>query len=251
MAAAAAANTFYSIVAGVGAGTGRSVALRFARTYPVALLARNPENYESIVREINAAGGKAIGVSTDVSSESSVKNAFTEIEREFKGKKLAAAVYNVGGKFIRKPFLELTKDEYEAGYTANGTGFFLFAQATLPSLLSSVPSSPHPPSLIVTGATASLRGGASMSSFASGKFALRATAQSLAREFGPQGIHVAHAIIDGVIDIPRTKEWAVNGGVEDGKISPDAIADSYWYLHTQPRSHFTQELDMRPFVEKF
>jgi len=138
-----------------------------------------------------------------------------------------------------------------ANFNRRRTGFFLFAQKVLPLLLDSVSSSPHPPSLIVTGATASLRGSAQTSSFASGKFALRATTQSLAREFGPQGVHVAHAIIDGVIDIPRTKEWAANGGVEDGKIRPDAIADAYWYLHTQHRSHFTQELDVRPYVEKF
>ncbi|KAK2628042.1 hypothetical protein QTJ16_002688 [Diplocarpon rosae] len=247
----AAASNFYSIVAGVGAGTGRSVALKFAKTYPIALLSRNPENYEPVVKEINAAGGRAIGVSTDVSSELSVKKAFAEIEREFEGKKLAAAIYNVGGRFVRKPFLELTREEYEAGYQANGIGFYLFAQATLPGLLTSVPDAPHPPSLIITGATASLRGSATMSSFSSGKFALRATGQSLAREFGPQGVHVAHAIIDGVIDIPRTKDWPINGGAPGGKISPDAIADSYWYLHTQPRSHFTQELDVRPYVEKF
>jgi NAD(P)-dependent dehydrogenase (short-subunit alcohol dehydrogenase family) len=103
-------------------------------------------------------------------------------------------------------------------------GFFHFAQATLPLLLDSVSSSPHPPSLIITGATASLRGSANMSSFASGKFALRATGQSLAREFGPQGVHIAHAIIDGVIDIPRTKDWPVNGGVPDGKIDSDAVS---------------------------
>lgn len=103
-------------------------------------------------------------------------------------------------------------------------GLFLFAQATLPLLLDSVESAPHPPSLIITGATASLRGSATMASFASGKFAMRATAQSLAREFGPKGVHVAHVIVDGVIDIPRTKNWPVNGGVEDGKISPDAVS---------------------------
>ena len=103
-------------------------------------------------------------------------------------------------------------------------GFYLFAQATLPLLLDAVPTSPHPPSLIITGATASLRGSAMMSSFASGKFALRATGQSLAREFGPKGVHVAHAIIDGVIDIPRTHDWPVNGGVEDGKINSDAVS---------------------------
>jgi len=247
----AAANNFYSIVAGVGAGTGRSVALKFAKTYPVVLLARNPANYEPIVKEIKAAGGQAIGISTDTSSASSVKSAFEEINKEFKGKKLAAAIFNVGGGFVRKPFLELTQEEYEGGFKSNGLGVYLFAQATLPLLLDSVESSPHPPSLILTGATASLRGSATSASFASGKFALRATGQSLAREFGPKGVHVAHAIIDGVIDIPRTHDWPVNGGAPDGKISADAIADSYWYLHTQPRSHFTQELDVRPYVEKF
>ncbi|TVY81489.1 putative oxidoreductase [Lachnellula suecica] len=247
----AAASNFFSIVAGVGAGTGRSVALKFAKTYPVVLLARNPQNYESIVQEIKASGGHAIGIATDVSSPQSVTNAFSEIQKEFKDKKLAAAIYNVGGRFVTKPFLELTLEEYETGFESNGKGFYLFAQAVLPLLLDAVPSSPHPPSLIITGATASLRGSAKMASFASGKFALRATGQSLAREFGPMGVHVAHALIDGVIDIPRTKDWPINGGAPDGKISSDAIADSYWYLHTQPRSHFTQELDCRPYVEKF
>jgi len=80
---------------------------------------------------------------------------------------------------------------------------------------------------------------------------VRALTQSLSREFHPRGVHVAHTIIDGVIDIPRTNEWVVNDGKEDSKISPDGIADSFWYLHTQHRSSFTQELDLRPYVEKF
>lgn len=130
-------------------------------------------------------------------------------------------------------------------------GLFNFSKKVIPLLLESVNDSPHPPSLIITGATASVRGSARFGDFAAGKFAVRALGQSLAREFGPQGIHVAHAIVDGVIDIPRTKNFAVNGGAPDGKIDPDAIAESYWYLHTQPRSHFTQELDLRPYVEKF
>jgi len=104
---------------------GRSVALKFAKTYPVALLSRTTANYEAIVKEINDAGGTAIGISTDISSASSVKDAFAEIQKEFKGKQLAAAVYNVGGKFIRKPFLELTLEDYEAGYEANGYFYFL------------------------------------------------------------------------------------------------------------------------------
>jgi len=86
----------------------------------VALLARNHENYESIVKEINSSGGHAIGISADVSSPASVKSAFEQIKKEFEGKKLSAAVFNVGGAFVKKPFLELSLDEYEGGYAANG-----------------------------------------------------------------------------------------------------------------------------------
>ena len=105
------------------------------------------------------------------------------------------------------------------------TGAYLFSRAALPLLLASASSSPapeYPPTLIFTGATASVKGSALCSSFATGKFAMRALAQSLAREFGPRGVHVAHAIIDGVIDIPRTKEWKLEG--EDAKISPEAVS---------------------------
>ena len=96
------------------------MALKFAHTYPVVLLARNEKNYESIVKEINTAGGYAVGFPTDVSSQSSVKDTFAKIQHEFKGKKLAAAIFNVGGSFVRKPFLEMTLEEYEIGYSANG-----------------------------------------------------------------------------------------------------------------------------------
>lgn len=102
-------------------------------------------------------------------------------------------------------------------------GAFLFSHSLLPFLLQSS-SLPHPPTLIFTGATASLKGSAQCSSFATGKHALRALAQSLAREYGPQGVHVAHAIIDGVIDIPRTKEWKVEGG-PDAKLSAEAVSE--------------------------
>lgn len=243
---------FYAVVAGVGAGTGRSVALRFAQTYPVALLARTPESYNDIVAEIQKAGGQAIGVATDTSDEASVKAAFETIKKEFPDKKLAAAIYNVGAGFAVKPFLELTASDLDAGLNSNAKGLFNFAQQTLPQLLESVDAdAPYPPSLIITGATGSVRGSARFATFAAGKFAVRALGQSLAREFGPRGVHVAHVIVDGVIDIPRTKSYNVNEGKPDGKISADAIADSYWYLHTQHRSSFTQELDLRPYVEKF
>lgn len=125
-----------------------------------------------------------------------------------------------------------------------------FSRAVLPLLLETEKASaPYPPTLIFTSATAALRGGALFSSFATGKFAMRALSQSLAREFGPKGVHVVHAIIDGVIDIPRTKEWKFDA--PDAKISPESIADSYWHVHTQPRTSFTYELDIRPYCEKW
>jgi NAD(P)-dependent dehydrogenase (short-subunit alcohol dehydrogenase family) len=150
-------------------------------------------------------------------------------------------------------------------------GAFNFSHYTIPLLLKSA-HLPHPATLIFTGATASLRGSAECSSFASGKFALRALAQSLAREFGPKRVHVAHLIVDGGIDGPRMRQ-AKGGDTGDRLISPEGvgcsasgrvvlwyewlicvvgqIADAYWNLHVQPPSAFTFELDIRPFAEKW
>jgi len=242
----------FAVVAGVGPGTGAAVARKFALAYPVVLLARNPENYESLVSEINKSGGKAIGISTDVSSASSVKSAFKTIESEFGGASCAAAVFNASGRFVRKSLLELSEEEFVAGFDVSCKGAFLFSQATIPLLLKQAKdtSSKYPPTLIFTGATASVKSNANMSSFSTGKYALRALSQSAAREFAPQGVHVAHAIIDGVIDIPRTKEWLKDMPPE-AKISADGIADAYWNLHTQPKTTFTNEIDIRPMLEKW
>ncbi|KAI9732115.1 MAG: hypothetical protein M1834_004211 [Cirrosporium novae-zelandiae] len=211
-----------AIIGGVGPGTGASVARKFARSYAVVLLARNPANYESLVKEINSSGGKAVGISTDISSASSIHSAFEKIKSEMGKTGVAAAVFNVSGGFVKKPFLQLNLEEFESGFEANCKGAFLFSQAVLPLLLSTVDAKPeHPPTLIFTGATASVKSSATSATFASGKFALRALSQSLAREFGPQGIHVSHAIIDGVIDLERTKNWVLSDK-PDAKISPDA-----------------------------
>ncbi|CRG83828.1 hypothetical protein PISL3812_01184 [Talaromyces islandicus] len=240
----------FAIVAGVGPGTGASIARKFAKAYPVVVLARNPANYEGVVSEINSSGGKAVGISTDVADAASVSNAFNKITSElFPNTPLAAAIFNPGGGFVRKPFLELNEAEYTAGFDIQAKGAFLFSQASLPLLLKGVEEkSEHPPSLIFTGATASVRGSANFAGFASAKFALRALSQSLAREFGPKGVHVAHIIVDGIIDIPRLKHYTFEH--EDAKLNPDSIADSYWFLHTQPRTTFAFELDLRPYVEK-
>ena len=115
-----AAQKAWAVIAGVGPGTGASVARKFAKSYPVALLARKPDNYEPVVEEIESAGGKAIGISADVSDALSVNNAFEKLKSEMNGAPLAAAIFNVGGRFIRKPFLELSEEDFLAGMEANG-----------------------------------------------------------------------------------------------------------------------------------
>ncbi|MCJ1224875.1 hypothetical protein MMC12_001522 [Toensbergia leucococca] len=224
------------IIAGVGPGTSRSLALKFSSTYPVVLLARTPANYEPIVAEIRAAGGKAVGVRCDVCDSEAVGGVVKGLQegKVFEGGEggggaleVAVGIFNVGGRFVRKPFLELSEEEFGAGWEANGKGAFNFSRALLPHLLSSVPqttttSPQHPPTLLFTGATASVKGSSTCASFATGKFALRALAQSLAREFGPRGVHVAHVVVDGVIDIPRTKGWVFEK--EDAKLGAGAVS---------------------------
>ena len=106
----------FAVVAGVGPGTGASAARRFGKAYPVFLLARKPESYESTVKEINSSGGQAFGISTDLSSAESLKGAFSKIEQQFPGARCAAAVFNASGGFVRKDFLETTEAEFESGF---------------------------------------------------------------------------------------------------------------------------------------
>ncbi|KAF2716021.1 NAD(P)-binding protein [Polychaeton citri CBS 116435] len=240
-----------AIVAGVGPGTGASVARRFAKSYPVVLLARNPESYQDLEKEINGSGGKAIGISTDVANEKSVQDAFAKIQQEFPDAPAAAAIFNASGRFARAPFLELKPNDFEASWSVSCLGAVHFSQAALPLLLKGVEKAELSPTLIFTGATASVKSNALMSSFSTAKYATRALSQSLAREFAPQGIHVAHAIIDGVIDIPRTKGWFTDKDPLTYKIGADDIAESYWQLHAQSKRAFTNEIDIRPMMEKW
>jgi NAD(P)-dependent dehydrogenase (short-subunit alcohol dehydrogenase family) len=215
-----------AIIAGVGPGTGASVARKFSKTYPVVLLARTPESFSSLASEINSSGGRALGIPTDVSSAPSLTSALSAIKTEFGDDvAAAAAIFNASGAFMRKPFLDIPASTFEKSLAVSGMGGVLFSQTFLPLLLKGVEKdvSEHPPSLIFTGATASVKSNAQMASFSTGKWALRALSQSLAREFGPQGVHVAHVVVDGVIDIPRTREW-LKDAPKEAKLSADAVS---------------------------
>ncbi|KAH8425622.1 uncharacterized protein LDX57_003371 [Aspergillus melleus] len=258
-----------AIIAGAGPGTGAAIARRFAQTYPVVLLARSQTSLDPLVREIDQTKGKgsALGIPTDVTDPQSVESTMTAIKTHYGADlNIAAAVFNVASKFVRKPFLESEGEEFLGSLEGTARGAFQFARAVLPLMRESQDGKgqgqgqEYPSTLIFTGATASLKGGSGLGSFAMSKFAVRAMAQSLAREFGPKGIHVAHAVIDGIIDIEKTKGFMDDR--PDAKIDPnwvgdvelllllhDKIAEAYWFLHTQPKSAFTQELDLRPHAE--
>ncbi|KAI5803616.1 oxidoreductase [Peziza echinospora] len=247
-----------AIIAGAGPGTGSAIAARFGKAYTVVLLARTPASFSQAVEEINAAGGDAHGIPVDVSDIGSLNTAFQEIATKYPGREVRAGIFNLSARPKRGSFLDLTPEDHANGFETPSRSAFNFAQKILPLLLSSAKSTDatgenstkHHPTLIFSGATASVKAGALFSNFAPSKFALRALSQSLAKEFQPKGVHVSHAVIDGVIDTPFTKTYFVDKG-PDAKLSPDAIAEEYWHLHTQHRSVWTWEIDVRPWVENW
>jgi NAD(P)-dependent dehydrogenase (short-subunit alcohol dehydrogenase family) len=160
---------------------------------------------------------------------------------------LRAAVFNAGNA-VRGTPLDLTPEQFESTWRGSTYAGYLFARAALPALISTGGS------LLFTGATASVRGRGPFVAFASAKAGLRSVAQSFAREYGPQGVHVAHIIIDGGIDGERLRVAAPKRVAEagaDGFLNPDAIAETYWNVHRQHRSAWTHELDLRPYKESF
>jgi NAD(P)-dependent dehydrogenase (short-subunit alcohol dehydrogenase family) len=243
-------------IAGVGAsaGLGAAVARRFAQGgFTVALTGRTVERVESVAHDIRAAGGAAHAIAGDISSEASVADLAARV-RELGP--LASAVFNAGSA-TRAPALELTAGQFEQAWRTTVLGGFLFAQAALRRILNDGldPGGPSGRgSLIFTGATGALRGKPPYAAFAAAKAGLRSLSQSLAREFGPEGIHVAHVVIDGGIDGERLRQSAPQRAQQagaDGLLQPAAIAETYWQLHRQHRSAWTQEIDLRPFREPF
>ncbi len=241
-----------ALIFGVGPGLGTAVAHRCASGgMNVAVAARDTNRLEDMLpalREAGAPDARAYGC--DVASEHFVEEAFREVLDELGSPRLV--VFNAG-TFVRKGILETGVEVFEHCWRVGCMGGFLVGRAAVRTMLNAGPREDGSlGTIIFTGATASLRGGAGFHNLAVGKFGLRALAQSLAREYGPQGVHVAHSIIDGQIRAEhRGGDYSEAERGEDALLDPDAIAEAYWNLHCQPRNAWTHEIDLRPWVEKF
>ena len=242
-----------AIIFGVGPrqGVGAELCHRAAvRGFHVFVNGRTQDKIDAVVSDIKAAGGSAEALLADVTDARQVNAALDHVGADARA--LEMAVYNAGNNLPGK-FFDVTPEIYEDMWRVACFGGFLVAQATIRLMLAQQ-GRVDKQSLLFTGASASLRGKAGFSAFASGKGALRMLTQSLAREFGPQGIHIGHVIIDGVIEGEKVRtRFAdyIDGLGEDGALKIDAIADAFFALHDQHRSAWTQELDIRPFKESF
>ena len=234
-----------AIVVGAGPGLGTALALRFARAGMAVAIARRDR--AALDASVSRVGPAARPYACDAADERSVKQLFEAVARDLGPPRLV--VHNAGG-FVRKSLLETSAAEFEQGWRSACLGGFLVGREAVRSMLAHGDNGRHRGTIIFTGATAALRGGAGFQNMAIAKFGLRALAQSMAREFQPQGIHVAHVVIDGQIESDRPGRSMAERGV-DAVLSPDAIAETYYQLHLQPPSAWTQEADLRPYVEKF
>lgn len=231
-----------AVVVGVGAGLGAALARRFAAAYTVALVARGREKLEELAGEIKAAGGRAVAVPADVSKAGEIEAAFARI-REDTGE-ADVLLYNAA----MRPFgrlMETKPSTFETTWRVGAFGAFLCAQAVVPGMLARGRGV-----ILFTGATAGVKPFATSAAFGPAKFALRGLAQVMARDLGPQGIHVAYINVDGPIDMPFIHQLRPDIRQED-MLAPPAIAETYWHVAHQERSAWTQELDLRPFKEKF
>jgi NAD(P)-dependent dehydrogenase (short-subunit alcohol dehydrogenase family) len=236
-----------ALVIGAGDATGGAIARRFAREGLVTcVVRRQAEHLHSLVQQITEAGGRAVPFGCDARDEEQMTALVQGIERDVGP--IEVVVFNIGAN-VRFGITDTTGRVYRKVWEMACFAGFLTgreaARAMLPRQRGTI---------IFTGATASLRGAAGFSAFAAAKHGLRALAQSMARELGPQGIHVAHAVIDGAIDTAFIAEnfperYALKD--RDGILNPEHIAEAYWQLHQQPRSAWTQELDLRPWTETF
>jgi len=234
-----------AVVVGAGPGLGSALARRFARAgMKVAVARRNAGELEGLTKELGA-GARAY--SCDAINEIAVQQLISSATKDLGPVRLV--VYNAGGS-ARKGVLETTAAEFERYWKNACLGGFLVGREAVRAMLAQEAGGRHRGTVIFTGATGALRGSANFLNMAVGKFGLRALAQSMAREFQPQGIHVAHVVIDGQIESDRPGRSMAERGA-DAVLSPSAIAESYYQLHLQSPSAWTLELDLRPYVEKF
>lgn len=234
-----------ALVVGAGDGLGAAVTRAFAREGLTAVPSRRKaESLDRLVAEIGRAGGKAVGVACDARAEDEVIALFDRVEAEIGP--VEAAVFNAGA-WHNAPIVDMTERIYRQVWETAALAGFLVGREAARRMV------PRGRGVIVfSGATASVRGGSGFSAFAGAKHALKALAQSMARELGPKGIHVAHVIVDGQIDTEAVRARfpdRVAAIPEDGLMSPDAIAANYVMLYRQPRSAWTFELDLRPWTE--
>lgn len=235
------------IIIGAGDATGGAVARRFAKGgYVACVTRRNAEKLEPLLASISAAGGEARGFGSDARDEAQVMELFSTVEREVGP--VEVLVFNIGAN-VNFPIAEMTERVYRKVWEMAALAGFLTGREA-----ARVMTPRGRGTIIFTGATASLRGGPGFAAFAGAKFALRALAQSMARELGPKGIHVAHPIIDGAIDTAFIRDnfparYALKE--QDGILNPEHIAETYWQIHMQPRDAWTHELDLRPWMETF
>ena len=234
-------------VIGAGDATGSAVARRFAKEgYTVCAARRNEAALKPLIDQITQEGWRAIRFGLDARREDQVTSFFDRIEAEVGP--IEVVVFNVGGN-VRFPILETSAQKYFKVWEMCAMAGFLVGRAATRVMLTRGRGT-----LLFTGATASVRGAAGFAAFAGGKAALRALAQSMARELGPKGIHVAHVIIDGLIDTAFAREHfaqRVADAGPDGILNPEHIAEAYWWLHQQPRDAWTFELDLRPSMEQW
>jgi short-subunit dehydrogenase len=236
-----------AVVIGAGDATGGAIARRFARGgYTVCCTRRNLDKLQPLLAEIQAAGGQAHGFASDARDEDAVGALFDEIESRIGP--VEVLVFNIGANVPTSILEETARKYYKIWEMACFAGFLTARKAAR----CMAPRGKG--TILFTGATASLRGSANFAAFAGAKHALRALAQSMARELGPRGIHVAHVVVDGAIDTEfiRTnfpERYALKDS--DGIVNPEHLAENYWMLHNQPRDAWTHELDLRPWSEKF
>jgi len=235
------------LVIGAGDATGGAIARRFAREgFITCVTRRSADKLAPLVAQIEAAGGKAHAFGSDARKEEEVTALVEQIESTVGA--IEVLVFNIGAN-VAASILEETARKYFKIWEMGCFGGFLNGREVAKRMVTRERGT-----IIFTGATASIRGAANFAAFAGAKHALRALAQSMARELGPRGIHVAHTVIDGAIDTAFIRDlfpdrYALKA--QDGILNPEHIADAYWMLHAQPRDAWTHELDLRPYMEKF